>query len=105
MTHVKTYYSFTVWLFSAYGVHVRHRSPPQMMQDVHKLSHVTISNTTLTPLNFRLMTQAPFHIVQMDRIRERPRVILQQTPMSSLEPRQNMLVNILVHVLGVLLKL
>ena len=66
-----------------------------MMQDVHKLSHVTISNTTLTPLNFRLMTQAPFHIVQMDRIRERPRVILQQTPMSSLEPRQNMLVKIL----------
>ena len=65
-----------------------------MMREVHKVNSLTLSNTTLTPLHFQLLTRAPFFVVQMDKITEKPRVAVEETPMTGLQPRQNMLVSV-----------
>ena len=54
-----------------------------------KLCSSTLSNMTETPLYFRMVSQEPFQIVQMDPVANRPVAELLQTDVYTLKPRQS----------------
>ena len=66
----------------------------ELVPECVKLQSATLSNHTLTPLQFRLLAREPFYMVEMDPATMRPAAQLLQTDWCKLMPRQNVLVSL-----------
>lgn len=65
----------------------------QLMPECIKLNRATLSNTTETPLTFRLQTSGAFHVVEMHPNTRQPVGQTQQTQVITLLPRQSAVVS------------
>ena len=62
-----------------------------------RLCTSVLSNTTETPLRFRMISQEPFQIVQIDPVTNMPVMQILRTDMMVIKPRQNAKVTIDYH--------
>ena len=63
-----------------------------MLSDAHRVNYATLTNLTMTPLVFKVMTSKPFCMVRVDKRTRRPNVTMQETSFTELRPHENIMV-------------